>query len=322
MKKVVLTLLIFIIFSCVSKKDYTALQSEIEMLDQELKAFRQENEDLLAQLDYETSKSKELANSFIFQDSDGDGVSDEYDQCPDLAGNVTNSGCPGLSESQASVEVVEKEKIIYQDVIITKIDTLVKSSSRITNGNIAFYCPTEMYKGEPYDAYGLIADVMSEDKIKSMVINEIKKHDADVTTEATKDENFYIEQLSYYDMIKLELTNVGGQTFTITNIHSSDKRSYKSKNKDWHWKVTPTVSGQNQQLVLKITLYNKEGEEIYADSKTYEFDINVRANQFFYNTKELFIENPEWAWGSIIIPFITFIFGKYQERRKSKKAEA
>lgn len=84
MKKSILLIISCVLsFSCVSKKEFKAREQEVASLKKQLDSIHQ--------------------NGLL--DSDGDGVIDKYDVCPDVKANLFGNGCPdkdndGVSDSE------------------------------------------------------------------------------------------------------------------------------------------------------------------------------------------------------------------------------
>lgn len=298
-----------ILMSCVSKKKYIESKNEHKITMHKLEQLIEDNKMLRSEIALLSNEAEINQDNIVHLSKKNEELQNEINDAH------------YRYELNERINQLSETEIIYRDIFIEKTDTIVKSSNRIGENNIAFYCPTEMYKGEPYDAYGIIANVISDEIIKQKLVNEIKKHDKEIEDNDLKDEDFFIEKLTFYDMIKLELLPVNTDDLKIKKVHSQAKQSRTQKNKHWHWKITPTSYHQNQQMILKVMLYDEEGTLIIEHSKTYEFEVKVRANKFFYDTIQLFEENQKWAWSSIIIPFITFILGKFQERKKSAQSK-
>lgn len=209
--------------------------------------------------------------------------------------------------------------IVYNKVNASKTDTLKQVSYNLNSGKIAFYCPHEMYYNQTYDAYGMIAAVLSDEDLRLLMFKKIKQHERDSININLNDDNLLIEKIQFYNLLELKLDNTVNTGFDIFKIHNNEKQTVSGKMENWHWKITPTTTIQQQQLILKVIIYDENGVENNYFSKTYHLNIKVRPYAFFYNTKLLFIQNPKWAFGSIIIPFITFFAGRWLQRRNKSE---
>ncbi len=82
------------------------------------------------------------------------------------------------------------------------------------------------------------------------------------------------------------------------------------------------ASEKRQELFLKVIVYDEDGNQDFAFTKTYLLDVNVDPFLFVHNSVMLFSTNPEWAFGAVITPVLTFFLGMYQRRKKQKVGTA
>ena len=188
--------------------------------------------------------------------------------------------------------------------------------SEMNSGNVAIYCPTEMIYKETSDVFGLIADLMSDDFLRSKMIENLKEHNENFTDESIRDNDLLIRKIDYYGLVEIKLMDSDNTGFDIIQVHEIDRQRVQEGMEGWHWKVTPNSEELHQQLVFKVIIYKLDGTMDDSFSKTYQVNIKVRSWRFFHNTRILIIENPEWAFGSLILPFIAFLWGRYQGNRK------
>ena len=52
-----------------------------------------------------------IPNIWYFQDTDGDGIADNYDDCPELAGTIKNNGCPDAGDPDTGLAVVTRSVV-------------------------------------------------------------------------------------------------------------------------------------------------------------------------------------------------------------------
>jgi hypothetical protein len=186
-------------------------------------------------------------------------------------------------------------------------------------GKLAVYCPREMTYKQSSDVIGFIADVIDDELIRESMMGRVD--DAVDDMDEVSDDDVLIRELQYYSTIELSLNDADNEGFTIKKIHDNDLQTVRENMEGWHWKVTPTSNSARQQLVLKVIVYDSNGEQLTSFGKTYHIDIKIESGMFFRNTLTLFVENPEWAFASIITPVLTFLAGLYRGRRKRKKVK-
>lgn len=198
------------------------------------------------------------------------------------------------------------------------VDPVVINEPRV--GKLAVYCPHQMTYKQSSDVIGFIADLIDDDLIKDMIsgrVSELLEED-DFTA---GEEDFLIKELEYFNRIELRLNDADNEGFTIKKVHEDDLQLISENMEGWHWKVTPTTNDSKQQLVLKVIVYDSEGNKKTSFNKTYHINIKIESRMFWRNAFTLFVENQEWAFASIITPVGTFIAGRYNGRRKKKKGK-
>jgi hypothetical protein len=207
----------------------------------------------------------------------------------------------------------------YKNIIVREVNTVQQIVHEIHNGKIAFYCPSKMYYNQTYDAYGLIADVLSDEVIKKMVVKKIKEHAPNTPQETLNNKVFLIRAVQYYEILELKLDSAVNKGFDIVKVHLEDQQIITNKMETWHWKVTPRSTAASQQLILKIIVQDINGERSLNFNKTYMLEVKIKPSNFFHNTKVLFIQNPKWTFATVLLPLLTFFGGRYQRRKKDKR---
>ena len=226
-------------------------------------------------------------------------------------------------QSPKNNNAVKSEKIIYQTITIRQKDTLRQLIHEINNGKVAFYCPRVMYYKETTDAYGFISDVLSDEDIRKMLMERIKEETGEHSHRSHLDDNnFLIRTVQFYRMIELRLENVVKGAFEIVPVHSEARQEVADNMENWHWKITPMSDVSDQQLILRIIVYDENGQVTQHFNKTYHLNIKIRPYRFFHNAMVMMVENPAWTIGSIVIPIITFFLGRISLTKKSKRKKA
>jgi hypothetical protein len=175
-----------------------------------------------------------------------------------------------------------------------------------------------VYK-ETADVIGLIANLMSDEFFRSEMIDNLKEHNPDFTEDSFEDNDLLIREILHYGLVELKLRDADNAGFDIIKVHEEDKQRIRPEMEGWHWKVTPNSDEMHQQLIFKAIVYDLDGSINDSFSKTFQVDIKVKPWRFFQNTKMLVIENPEWAFGTLILPFLSFLWGRYQGIKKKKR---
>lgn len=185
-------------------------------------------------------------------------------------------------------------------------------------GKLAVYCPHQMVYKQTSDVIGTIADLIDDDLIKEMISGRVAEilEEKDITV---NDEDFLIKKLQYFNRIELRLNDADNEGFTIKKIHEDDLQLVSENMEGWHWKVTPTNNSAKQQLVLKVIVYDFDGNKLTSFGKTYNIDVKIQPGIFWRNFYTLFVENPKWAFATIITPVITFLVGRFSRRKKKGK---
>lgn len=219
---------------------------------------------------------------------------------------------------------VTSEKIIYQTIAIRQRDTLRQMTHEIINGKVVFYCPRVMYFKETCDAYGFISDVISDEDIRKMLIERIKDEmGEDGNRTHIDDRNLLVKTVQLYRMVELRLENVVKGAFEIVPVHSEAKQVLGDNMENWHWKITPMSIVADQQLILRVIVFDESGQVAQHFNKTYYLNVKIRPYRFFHNAVVMMVENPAWTIGSIVAPIVTFLLGRmsFRKKRKRKKVQ-
>ncbi|MEP3837177.1 MAG: hypothetical protein ABJM36_05990 [Algibacter sp.] len=212
-------------------------------------------------------------------------------------------------------ETFQQEQLFDSMISKGEVDPINYS---LNEGRLAFHCPKQMDYLESYSVIGLIADVISNDEAKSILINKIVELDEAVDVNKLKNDSILVREINYYNLIELELDEASNKSFEIRKMHSSNKQKVNPSMEGWHWEVKPIDPEPNQKLVLKVFYYDENDVRNYSLSKAYNIKVKIRSYRFLTNLKTHFIENTEWAMGTIILPFLTFLFGRYDRNKKKK----
>jgi hypothetical protein len=319
--------MIIFMLSCTSQKKLISLQQENENLEKQLKHAETEIEqryadslnlyqsdllyyqDLANELGYENEYLKRLGTSWEWVTETSPDVVETPEE---VRSSETNGGVSSGGVRDESGYSGLDSTTNYSDTAPEVI------YSGTTSGNVAIYCPREMVFKETSDIFGFISDLLSDEYIRSRMIDNLKEHNENFRNKSFDDDDLLIREISYYNLVELKLMDSDNTGFDILKVHEDDKQAVQADMEGWHWKVTPNSEEMRQQLVFKVIIYNEDGTRDDSFSKTYQVTIKVNSWRFFQNTKMLIIENPEWAIGTLLLPFISFLWGRYQGTRKKK----
>lgn len=242
-----------------------------------------------------------------------------------------------LMESQTSKDLLEKEIFKYHEQlnivkqaivldtmlvekVVYKTDTVQQVLyPQSKQGNATIFCPREMIYEKTFDVFALVSEYLSQEYIKEQIKNKIVNHEGDTSITLEEGRNLIFKDINFYEDIEITILKEASKGFEIIQIHDSTKQKYSENMEGWHWKVTPISSDPELELVFRVRTFDSEGNSVYKEDKTFKVKIKIRSRKFWANSKLLIIENPKWAITTLILPLLTFLWGRYQERRKRKK---
>jgi hypothetical protein len=305
--------------SCISIKKYKIESSKLKNQATALSEAKGETKNLLETVQALNQKNHNYNSDLLLFENNNEQLNKENAELKETIEELNLSATSirsDLENLNSVIDLLKDKSSTDKKTIIYKTDTLNKVSHEIITGKVAFYSPKEMYYNQVYDAYGLIADVLSDKNIKDLVIKNIKQHARSADDFDLEDPEILIKAVQFYKTIELKLENTVKDRFSIVDVHGNDKQDFSKKMEQWHWKITPLSTLAKQQLLLNVIVYDENGMPSPLIKKTYHFDIKIKPYNFIQNTKVLFVENPKWAFGSIIIPFLTFLIGRITKKKK------
>lgn len=197
-------------------------------------------------------------------------------------------------------------------------EPVMEEPEKVRSAKLAFYCPKEMTFKQTSDVIGFIAELIDEPLIEEMMERRLEDQVEDQEVDLSE-KDMLIRELQLYNLIELRLDDADNEGFTIKKVHEDKIQEVTENMEGWHWKVTPTTTDIKQQLVLKVIVYKDDMSRVTSFDKTYFVKVKIESKRFFRNTYALFVENPEWAFASVIAPIFTFFVGRIKGRRKEKK---
>lgn len=247
-------------------------------------------------------------------DSDGDGISDDIDECPNTAGVPEFNGCPPPPPPLEIMAVEEPQEIEDIEPTITYSEAPIAESreSRVTEtkinaivyedagyGDINYIMEDTMVVGKSTIVNMTISDSID----RGIIINQI---------ESFTEENTITTTIRIAPVMRAKLVDPsGGENFTIVPITEEEQLIENNEFTKWEWDVTPLKEGNNK---LKLTV------DIIIDDKTknvevYEDFIYVYSDKTWWNNFVDFMgENWKWFLSTLIIPLLIWL---YKSRKKN-----
>ena len=253
-------------------------------------------------------------------DTDGDGVLDSKDNCPEQFG-TDSLGCPKLSYivyEKSEVEEYNRIKLDEQQVIkrIEKHENKTQlkvvdrtSDSKLndtTHGWIAYSVPEEMKVAKSYSIKVRISKKTGQTKADLILGNHDAINNPQLPSIAT------IEDVKVSGEMSAEL-RADGESFDIkalsTPVQNIDNESYT----EWEWIVTPKKSGNSPiKLIIKVKELNKD---IVVFNKSIKIQKNVTVA-----VEGFFEKYWQWLMTTIIIPIFIYFWNRKKKKRQTKKS--
>jgi len=245
-------------------------------------------------------------------DSDGDGILDEKDICPNEYG-LDSNGCPIVSKLVLeNNQIQNNDKLNNDSYVASKIKKHeIKTNSKVidystkdtTKGWIAYSVPKEMQVSKYYSIKVRISKKTSNQNKATLIIGDdysinninlpstVSIEDIKVSGEMTA------ELISEPDAFKINLLS--------TPTQNIDNESYT----EWEWNITPLKSGNNSlKLIIKV-------KEINKDIVVFNRNISVKSNVPVV-VKGFFEKYWQWIISTFIIPIFLFFWNR---KKKSKR---
>ena len=253
-------------------------------------------------------------------DTDGDGVLDSKDNCPEQFG-TDSLGCPKLSYivyEKNEVEEYNRIKLDEQQVIKriekhenkTQLKVIDRTSNSklndTTHGWIAYSVPEEMKVAKSYSIKVRISKKTGQTKADLILGNHDAINNPHLPSIAT------IEDVKVSGEMSAEL-RADGESFDIkalsTPVQNIDNESYT----EWEWIVTPKKSGSSPiKLIIKVKELNKD---IVVFNKSIKIQKNVTVA-----VEGFFEKYWQWLMTTIIIPIFIYFWNRKKKKRQTKKS--
>lgn len=241
------------------------------------------------------------------KDSDGDGVVDLYDKCPDIQGSQNNMGCPDIEESQ-SVNLPVRKNSSRKKTNTPK--EVVIQDSQYTTGLIAYKVPMNMTVGNSY----LVKIRITKENNKTMLVVGDRKIPIadDVDNSVVEVEDINVSPIMSANLI------VSKNSFRIDTLSTEYQNISKRGYTEWAWNIIP-LKGGNNLLKLNVKIRIKEdGESYYKDIVVFDKKLNVKSNIKF-SIITWISEYWQWLLVTILIPLIKWLYDEWKKRKEENK---
>lgn len=300
MKKIVILIgLLFIITACVNRKIYKKLESTALISQDSLK-------ELHGQLFYLTSERDELKSEVSY-------LRDEIDSFYSERESGYTVGTPRLVRSSSPKKANPSTGSPLNQQAEQPSD--VRDPNILPKGNFGFYCPKKMYYEETTSAFAIVHFNEVEDLIRKKVEAHLR-----TSNEKSLPEEYVFKEVYLYDYVEVILMNGNLEEFSIVNVHDQNIQKVEEEMEGWHWKVTPVSEKDRGLLILKVRFFDKDMVPVKREEFTQHIEVEVSPRLFLQNSKLFFSKNIEWVFSFVIIPFITFLWGRWSNRKKTQNA--
>jgi hypothetical protein len=259
-------------------------------------------------------------------DSDGDGVLDKYDRCPDIKG-TNETGCPeevlySLLDT-CRVEVVKSEVLKDEEPKnITIKNTSKDVKKKVKSNNVEIVQPKKEVRPKGLIAYS-VPDQMEVGQEYSVKVRISKQNDKTVLLVGDREipisdniKDVKVESITVSPIMSASLLS-SKKDFEITplstDIQNIDDEGYT----EWAWSVSPLQGGENNlKLNVKIRI-KEDGNDYYKDITVFERKIKVKSN-LGSSIKDFVFNNWEWFMGAIFIPIFQWLWLLWKRKKEEK----
>lgn len=233
-----------------------------------------------------------------------------------------------------AVKSENKEAIKQQARVVSKIVYQDKSKMLLTNSSnskVAFYCPVEMREETTYEASAILGLLIQDNEIKSELLKLVNESRAELNESPLTINDIVSKDIELGHYIKVKLVDPGNKfeikvldnypaQDSMVKIYDEASQTFNKHTYIWKWLVTPKANTSGSaRLIVSVSPFNKQLQALAGRERN--FAIKIRLKKTF--TQKL-IEHatafPEWTFGSVIAPVISFLVGVYMEKKKKKES--
>lgn len=260
----------------------------------------------------------------VLNDSDKDGVPDNYDRCPTVMGSKENMGCPDVEVEQrivkSSPDIIEDEesssKPERQNQIRNNEKKQIKKAKEVIaqpkqevkpRGLIAYSVPAQMEVGQEYSVKVRI----SKKNDKTVLLVGDREIPISDNLDSVKVESITVSPIMSASLVSSK------KDFEITPLSTDIQNIEENGYTEWEWNVSPLQGGENKlKLNVKIRI-KEEGNDYYKDITVFERKIKVKSN-LGSGIKDFVFNNWEWFMGAIFIPLFQWLWLLWKRKKEEK----
>ncbi|MFQ3182807.1 MAG: hypothetical protein ACI9Z4_002421 [Polaribacter sp.] len=329
--RIIASIFLIIISSCVSKKEYTSLENSLMEKNKELATVvldldfsadgillrEQKNaalESKINNLKSEAAENAEILEQTVLShkiENNGNAL-----QVKDL--QTSNAKLKKTSYSLNSRNMALK---VSGDALIKKYDSLVQDNIPIEKkGYVTFVCPLEMKEGAREQVSAIIGRSVDYKKLNARILKIVNEERAESNKKLLTTDDVDSGVIDLSKRMKIELI---GDSIDFDEMILIDGEPIKTINlkegSTWEWFVRPKLgtSGRSLKLIFKIIMIDENGKELMNKAELFDVKINVQKS-YFQELKAVVWKDPKWPITVLLIPFVTFFAGIWKEKRKQK----
>ncbi|MEI8048621.1 MAG: hypothetical protein WCI92_14665 [Bacteroidota bacterium] len=188
--------------------------------------------------------------------------------------------------------------------------------SKKTEGTLVYYCPTRMLENTANNISVTITKAALQ-QAKEQLGKKVAASTGKTAEKIEKDING--GSIAIADKMKVELKYSDKDFETIYKPENEDQIFDGVNDMNWDWIIKPTKVGNIQITIIVSAFDNKSGRWISVQTppKIYNIKVQVDPRGYFAKLWGFLESNPEWLFIQILIPLVTFFYG----RKRGKKSK-
>lgn len=264
-------------------------------------------------------------------DSDGDGTPDCIDRCPDYQGLPEDAGCPaqssvGNSAPPSYSEMVEGMRRAYpnetaaldrtRSTVVHGTDTVVIGATNRL-GRLVYYCPSHLRVKQRGQIVVTLGELMVDTILRERLLAQVNKRQTQLKEDLITEEDMLSGDVRMSDLVYVHLRGDTG-FFDVQKNHLKDTASTTDAGVDeWRWTISPKegTEGLDAEIEIVVVALDAQGNSLYNDDAAFSVTIALKYEiwQAFWLAMG---SDPKWTATTIAIPLISFLFGRWSNRKK------